>query len=120
MVDAAAAAAPLLTAWAGGPRTSTLREPVRQALEDLRTMFGRRVDDAFVAAYAHDWQADPFARGAYSYVKVGGGDARRQLAATIDDVLFFAGEATDTAGEAGTVAGALQSGERAAQAILNR
>jgi monoamine oxidase len=34
------------------------------------------------------------------------------------DTLFFAGEATDTAGEMGTVAGALQSGLRAARHIL--
>jgi hypothetical protein len=32
--------------------------------------------------------------------------------------LFFAGEAADTEGEAGTVAGALQSGIRAAREVL--
>jgi len=34
------------------------------------------------------------------------------------DTLYFAGEATDTEGEAGTVAGALQSGLRAARELL--
>jgi monoamine oxidase len=66
----------------------------------------------------HDWQADPFARGAYSYVTVGGDKARSALAEPLADTLFFAGEAADTEGEAGTVAGALQSGARAARQVL--
>jgi monoamine oxidase len=35
----------------------------------------------------------------------------------LDDTLFFAGEATDTEGEAATVTGALQSGTRAAREV---
>ena len=68
--------------------------------------------------YSHDWQRDEFSRGAYRYVAVGGKDARAELAAPVDGVVFFAGEATAVASEAGTVAGALQSGERAAQEAL--
>ena len=67
----------------------------------------------------HDWRRDPFARGAYSYVRVGGEGARENLAAPIGDTLFFAGEATDTE-ESGTVAGALRSGERAAQQLVTQ
>jgi monoamine oxidase len=66
----------------------------------------------------HHWQQDPFARGAYSYVAVGGHGARRALAEPLDDTLFFAGEAADHEGEHGTVAGALRSGERAARQAL--
>ena len=40
------------------------------------------------------------------------------LAQPLDDTLFFAGEATDTEGEASTVAGALQSGMRAAKEVM--
>jgi monoamine oxidase len=70
------------------------------------------------AAFVHNWQRDPFARGAYSYVGVGHNDtARRSLAAPLQDTLFFAGEATDTEGEAATVTGALQSGLRAAREV---
>ena len=39
-------------------------------------------------------------------------------AAPVEGTLFFAGEATDTEGEAATVTGALQSGERAANEII--
>jgi len=52
-------------------------------------------------------------------VLVGGEGAREALAAPLDDTVFFAGEATDPE-EAGTVAGALRSGQRAAREVLSR
>jgi hypothetical protein len=42
----------------------------------------------------------------------------RQLAQPIADTLFFAGEATDSQGEQGTVHAALTSGIRAANEIV--
>jgi monoamine oxidase len=119
--------APLLTAWIAGPKAaclSTNETPhiVEQALDSLSVVFGRRPRSEFEleAAYLHNWQTDPFARGAYSYIAVGGGDARTALAAPLEDTLFFAGEATDTQDEAATVTGALLSGERAAREIIRR
>jgi hypothetical protein len=41
------------------------------------------------------------------------------LAEPLAATLFFAGEAADTHGEAGTVAGALHSGRRAAREVLD-
>jgi monoamine oxidase len=119
--------APLLTAWIAGPkaaRLSTAQMPdiVRQALESLSTLFGGRAQSEFEleAAYLHNWQTDPFARGAYSYLAVGGDTARATLAAPLEDTLFFAGEATDTENEAATVTGALQSGVRVAREVTKR
>jgi len=67
----------------------------------------------------HDWQADPFSRGAYSYVLTGGAEqGQRQLAAPVAETLFFAGEATDFHGHHATVHGAMASGYRAAAEIL--
>jgi monoamine oxidase len=66
----------------------------------------------------HDWQADPFARGAYSYVTVGGLWAQRALAQPVAGTLFFAGEATHWEGHFATVHGAIASGRRAAQEAL--
>jgi len=116
---------PLLVAWAGGPRADALRErsPAERlalALDDLRVLFGEEADPhgELEACYAHDWQNDPYSRGAYSYVATGGGFARAALAEPVDGVLFFAGEAAVEASEAGTAAGALISGERAARAAL--
>ena len=117
--------APMLVAWAGGPHGAALTsadEPaiLRAALDQLNVLFGGRADPhgELVAAYVHDWMSDPFARGAYSYVTVGGGDAREVLARPLADTLFFAGEATASAEEGGTVAGALESGFRAARQVL--
>jgi monoamine oxidase len=117
---------PFLNAWTGGPPAAVLADKsdaqiVQAALESLQTMFGDNLPDAralLEGAFVHNWERDPFARGAYSYVGVGHNDsARRTLAAPLDDTLFFAGEATDTEGEAATVTGALQSGARAAREV---
>jgi len=114
--------APLLTAWAGGPKAARLTgrpapELVRLALATVKGVFGTSRTGELVAAYVQDWQDDPCARGGYSYVTVGGQGARELLAAPMQDTLYFAGEATDTEGEAGTVAGALASGYRAAREL---
>jgi monoamine oxidase len=116
--------APLLNAWAGGPNALRLtgkntREIVHEAVRCLETMFGHDgIDGLLQAAWVHDWQTDPYARGAYSYVGVGGHGARKALAVPLARTLYFAGEATDFEGEPATVAGALQSGLRAAREVL--
>ncbi len=112
---------PWLVAWSGGPPAARLgvassEAIVDQAVASARTLFasaGHRPADP-VETQFHDWQRDPFAMGGYSYVTAGAEDARDRLAAPVGRVLFFAGEATETSGEAATVAGALMSGERAA------
>ncbi|HEY2762259.1 MAG TPA: NAD(P)/FAD-dependent oxidoreductase, partial [Pirellulales bacterium] len=116
----------LLTAWAGGPKAIALSglSPsaiVEAAIASLEQLFGRRrawIKSIIEATYTHDWQSDPFSAGAYSYVKVGGLNARKQLAKPIEHTLFFAGEATDISGQASTVAGAIVSGQRAARQLL--
>jgi hypothetical protein len=70
------------------------------------------------AAYFHDWQNNPFSRGAYSYDAAGSDGAQQTLATPVENTLFFAGEATDTTGRNGTVYGAIASGRRAAREIL--
>jgi monoamine oxidase len=104
---------PLLIGWSGGPNAT---QPSWNAIRaSLTTLFGRTEEpDELVI---HDWANDPFARGAYSYVLVDGEGARQALAAPLAGTLFFAGEAT-SAGDSGTVAGALETGQRAARAAL--
>jgi len=117
---------PLLTGWSAGPRAGKFSGRgeafvVEQALAALARLLGlerARLEMLLVASYRHDWQADPFARGAYSYVPAGALDAVETLAAPAEDTLYFAGEATDTQGYTGTVHGAIASGERAARQIL--
>jgi monoamine oxidase len=116
-----------LTAWAGGPHATALAgvSPLQladRALDGFAAATGiprERLDAAVRDHHCHDFGSDPFARGAYSYTRVGGVGAADVLANPVADKLFFAGEATDRDTE-GTVAGALASGARAANQILRR
>lgn len=112
--------APVLTAWAGGPKADALsgrteEEIIERALASLEAFFGDAPAPTAVRVY--DWGRDPYSRGAYSYVATGGLGARTALAESVADTLFFAGEATHQEA-AGTVYGATQSGVRAAREIL--
>ena len=111
----------LLTAWAGGPKAERLAGSGNEKLfeaasKSVESVFGRKTRNQLTFAIAQDWHADRFSRGGYSYVLVGGEGAREALARPMAETLYFAGEATD-AEEAGTVAGALRSGQRAAREI---
>jgi monoamine oxidase len=116
--------APLLVGWVGGSAAAKLagrseHELIEAALVSVARAFPEAdVGAALLGAWVHDWQRDSYARGAYSYVLVGGDAAHRTLAAPLESTLFFAGEATDYEGEATTVSGALRSGERAAREVL--
>jgi len=117
---------PVLVAWCGGERAAALAGAPRDAiasaaLESLADRLGvtaRKMKSRLLAAWTHDWDSDPHARGAYSYARVGGKDAAETLARPVQGTLFFAGEATDTGGYTGTVEGALASGQRAAKQVL--
>jgi len=114
----------LIVGWAGGPKAIALRDASPDELIDrARDGFGAMLDEPalaraqFAGGAVHDWSRDPFARGAYSYLAVGGREARLRLAAPVDQTLFFAGEATSSDGQGGTVNGALATGERAAHEV---
>jgi len=117
---------PFLTGWAPfrcAEKLSGQSEAfvVDQAMQALHRTLGLNVGEVkalFEQAYWHDWQSDPFSRGAYSYGTVGGDGAEAALAKPLDNTLFFAGEATDITGHNGTVHGAIASGKRAAAEIL--
>lgn len=117
---------PVLTGWAGGSRAASLASCaegrlVEEALISLGRILGTRREELqsrMQSAHVHNWNADPYSRGAYSYAAVGGADAFRELAEPIAGTLFFAGEATNFHGHNGTVHGAMASGRRAAQEIL--
>jgi monoamine oxidase len=116
------ALAPIITGWAAGPRALALHrksegELTAIALASLRTVLGHDPGTP-LASYFHDWRADPWARAAYSYVRVNGMDAQRAFSLPIDGTLCFAGEAVAPAGHIGTVHGAIASGVAAARAVV--
>jgi monoamine oxidase len=118
--------APILVAWVGGPPAEALShlaidERCQVAVECLARLLGMSSDmiaDQVVSRATHDWTNDPFAQGAYSYVVAGGMQRQALLARSVEDTLFFAGEATELAGHQATVHGALLAGERAADEVL--
>lgn len=117
-------AEPVLVGWAGGPHARALGRlgPERQrgaALEALARGFGlsrRYLEEALDFSRVVDWAQEPFVRGGYAVVGPGGDGAMAELSRPLSDTLFFAGEATEP-DWAGTVHGALVSGERAARQL---
>jgi len=114
---------PLAVVWCGGPAAATLsRAPRAEVLRIMRSQlahaFGvssRRLERSVRHVWWHDWDRDPYTRGAYTYVRVGAMGATRALPKPEQGTLFFAGEATEQ--EGGTVEAALASGRRAARQV---
>ncbi len=66
-----------------------------------------------------DWGKEEFFKGGVSYLPPGATiEDRVSFSAPINEKIFFAGEATDVKGDAGTVNGALNSAERAAEELI--
>ena len=116
----------ILVGWAGGPAAVGLagREKsaiFRAAIESLSValkMNPLTIDRSVEGWLVADWQSDPFSMGAYSFVPVGAITAPMILAEPIADTLFFAGEATNSDGNCGTMHGAIATGRRAADELL--
>lgn len=93
---------------------------VAAALEDLALGFDlslTRLEDLLETSRVMRWSSDPFAKIGYSYVPVDADGYRADLAESVDDTLFFAGEATHIT-RAATVHGAIESGIRAAEELM--
>ena len=117
--------APLITGWAASHHASHFAghsesQICEHALTTLSRIFGierSELQRELRSYHIHDWQSDPWSRGAYSYACVGGARAFQQLAKPLAQTLFFAGEATSHEHN-GTVHGAIASGYRAAHELL--
>jgi monoamine oxidase len=89
------------------------------ATEWLAGLYGAEVKKSIGRKYATRWGAEPYALGAWSAAVPGSQSARRQLLDRIADDVWYAGEAAHET-LWGTVGGAWESGERAADAVLRR
>jgi monoamine oxidase len=115
---------PVAVMWCGGTPAGALsnatRGEVRHVVEtQLAVALGakpKRIRSLIRGLWWHNWTADPYARGAYSYVKVGASSPGRSLSRSQGSTLFFAGEAAGD--DTGTVEAALKSGRKAARQVL--
>jgi monoamine oxidase len=116
--------APVLLGWITGSAARELsglgqEAGLDRALSWVEQAFPRAgVRRRLVWSSLRDWVADPWSRGSYSFTRPGGSGARATLATPIQDVLYFAGEATVPPPHYQTVHGAYRSGRRAAREIL--
>ena len=118
--------APVIVGWRGGPGARRLSQMPPDEIEaraiaalarHLKTT-ARRMRSMVEGVWTHNWELDPFARGAYSYQRVGAANATDVLSRPLKGTLFFAGEATGTGGGTGTVDGAIATGRRAARQLV--
>ena len=86
---------------------------IRELVGLLGTHFAHRVRPLKL----HPWGVDPFSRGSYSYASPGKADCRAELAAPVDDRLFFAGEACSQ-NDYSTAHGAYLTGIAAAERLI--
>lgn len=97
----------------------TDQEIVGDAMDTLRTLYGDAIPQPTDFAITR-WSSDPYARGSYSCNVVGSTPTMRtNLAASVANRLYFAGEATEKTNFA-TVHGAYLSGLRAAGEIVQK
>src|SRR5262245_25910123 len=89
---------PILIGWAGGAQAQRLLSLntgilISEAVHSLARIFQTppiEIEHQLEDAYTYDWQADPFARGSYSYALVGGAGAMERLAQPVVETLYFA------------------------------
>jgi monoamine oxidase len=131
---------------AGGPRTAALlanasgtslflmrigggfaRDLARQgedamvvfARDWIAGLFGEQAKQAIKRTHATQWGKEPWVLGGFAAAAPGGQPGRRVLMEPVRDRLFFAGEAVHET-MWGTVGGAWESGERAADLLIRR
>jgi len=93
------------------------KEMVAFALEWLTNLFGADLKSIVRRSHATRWDEEPYVLGAFSSAPPGGQPSRRVLMEPLSNRVFFAGEAVHET-LWGTVGGAWESGERAADAVV--
>lgn len=93
------------------------RAMIAFAQDWLTDLFGNDVRQAIKRSHATQWNNEPWVLGAFSAAAVGGQPSRRILLEPLRERIFFAGEAAHET-LWGTVGGAWESGERAADAAI--
>ena len=87
--------------------------------EWVAALFGEQAKQAVKRSHATQWIKEPWVLGGFAAAAPGGQPGRRVLMEPVRDRLFFAGEAVHET-QWGTVGGAWESGERAADGLMRR
>jgi monoamine oxidase len=113
----------ILTAFVNGPNAEALAQLgdqlIPEVLAELDGILGEATPH-YVDHYIQDWGAEPYISGTCSYPLPGIDNARSLVAQSINDKVYFAGEATHTGGHFATVHGAMETGLRAVAEILGQ
>lgn len=91
---------------------------IREVVQALGAVLGVDLGGAVRRGVVIDWTNDPWCRGGYSVVPPGGAGLRARFRSVIGGRLVFAGEHASVE-RPSTVHGAIESGLRAAEAILS-
>ena len=118
---AAYAGQPILVGLTGGTAAHEVEALSDEAVvarvrKEISYVMGKTIPEP-TNAIVQRWRADPFALGAYAYLRVGANGSEPQiLAMPVNGRVFFAGEALHPH-DPGTVHGAYWSGQRAARRV---
>lgn len=118
---------PLLTGWVGGPAAKEMEHLSDDSILDaavasVATIFRMETEDVrslLTSWKVFNWTSDPYARGSYSYATMDTDIARKVLEVAVDNTIYFAGEALYDGPQMGTVEGALSSGCKVANEVMN-
>jgi monoamine oxidase len=113
---------PVIECYFGGSLARALEAEdgdafARHAIDQIAAHLGNDIRKRLSPIFGSAWGRDPYTLGAYSYARPGHAEARSVLAETVDDRLFFAGEACSV-NDYSTAHGAYRTGEKAAEEIL--
>jgi len=117
--DASRSDAPVLAAYVCGEdavKWTKMSDPVGEALVELSRILPE-AKNHFVRGWIHDWIADPYCHGAFSTLAPGYVLEYMQHIGTPEGRIHFAGDHACI--RTGFIEGALESGERAAQEVLD-
>ncbi len=114
---------PILIGLSGGDSALAIEkfsdaELITKTMDDFKKVFGMAIPEP-IAFINTRWSLDPFSYGSYSFIPPGASSRDHEaLAESVDDRLYFAGEATSSKYPA-TTHGAYLSGLREAAKIKN-
>jgi monoamine oxidase len=116
----------MITGWIAGPKAVAIMNEsedsiLEMGLKSLSQIFRipfKIIQSMLISSHVHNWSADNFAKGAYTYETVYSKNAKRIIIEGVEDTLFFAGEALHEGPESGTVEAALSSGMKTAEKII--